>query len=441
MPRTVIPAFDPQPGPAYNGQPEAQGWIDVAWNTVTNNGLALVVGFTAAIAAAIAAGILLTRAVRRFAAAEKRAEKLTGPVMFGGMVWSAEAVWELTGPKAADLPIGLRIAIFTVLEFMLFVAMLRTAESMKTNGHPGRSGKLAWGIAGLMALVGFIVGAFLDENIGVAVFRPVVPIVLTTLWWIGVIGEGDPNDTSSWNWTPRNLLIRMGALKPGQQDVKKIQRDHLIQRMTDLYYPIAFNVDGLNPTKVKKIKERLAKLTLDADDEIIREVQRRVARTSWTTAQLLPYTATNPSTTDADEPDDETDAPTTTRQETAPTTRQPKRVEVPPTRRIKAPSRAATSGDASGDDPATKAAWLVVTRGISNQKAADEIGGTSEPSVRRRVKTIREGIANGTIQPPATNTSDAPTNPSEPAVTGPIDEPKESVAAGVNGYHHTPEEN
>lgn len=438
MPTTVPLAQPDTPAMPPGHAPAApQGWMDAAWTQITNNGTVAAVVLTTAAVAALTGALFLTRAIRKFAHSPSRAEKLTGPVMFGGMVWSAEAVWEITGPKGAGLPTGLRIAIFSVLEFMLFVAMLRTGDSMRENGHPGRSGKFAWGIAGLMAVVGFVVGAFLDKNIGVAVFRPVVPLVLTTLWWIGVIGEGDPGQASSWNWTPRNLLIKVGALKPGKQDVKEVQRDHLVQKMTDLYYKVAFVKESDQTSKVKKARARLARLTLDADDEIIREVQRRVARTSWTTAQLLPYKLTDPSTVAGDDLDDAADEAMTTVPVDAVTTRRPSNVQVPPTRRVKAASRTSTSSDARRDDPATQAAWLVVTQGISNQRAADAVGGTSEPSVRRRVNKLRDAIASGEIPDPAKPASGA----SPAIVTTPIPEPNKPVTAGINGHAKTSEEN
>lgn len=111
----------------------------------------------------------------------------------------------------------------------------------------------------------------------------------------------------------------------------------------------------------------------------------------------------------------------------------------PVARRAPAASPASTSGDAPDADPATRAAHLVLTRKLSNRQAASEVGGTSEATVRRRVKEIRkaqsqagpDASADADIDPDGEAAERVITTP----LTLPVPEPKTPVTAGINGHH------
>lgn len=126
----------------------------------------------------------------------------------------------------------------------------------------------------------------------------------------------------------------------------------------------------------------------------------------------------------------------------APATRPRNQRRTPPVaRRTKPASPTATSGDAPDADPATQAAHLVLTQGLSNRQAASQVGGTSEASVRRRVNQIRESQSAA----PADADPDSEDAERVAAVltlpTLPIRTPQAVVTHAVNGYHQTPEEN
>ncbi len=313
--------------------------------------------------------IIIGRKVRN-AKAGKIADKLVGPVMFAGMIWSADAVWILTGPDHLDLPTPLRVAMFAVLEFALLVAMLRAKDSMDRIGRPGAHGGTAWLIALAIAVFGFILG-LAEGGLVVAAFRPLIPLALTKLWWDGILGDSERKG-GSFKWTPRNLMIRLGAIDADERDVKTVNRDRLIQRMTDLYYDSQYGPEG----KRLKLRTRLARLTLDADEEIIREVMHRVRRTQWTTAAPLPYDLTQP------------DDAAVTQGVTQPDAARDTGVAVPPARRVKHVPQSLTSGDATDADPVAQAVQLVKTHGMSPRKAAAQVGGTSASTVTRRLKDL-----------------------------------------------------
>jgi hypothetical protein len=353
----------------------------------------------------------------KIAKSETPDEPLSNLGMLGGMGWSSEAVWTLTGPGGANLALPLRIALFAILEMILGVFMIRAKRNMRTIHRPGWAGRFAWLVAGGMSLV----AVWTAHNAGEAFLRLLVPLLLTTMWWNGLVGEirreADPDEGGRFNWTPRNLLIRVGAITPGAKDVKTVHRERLTQKMTTLYYDSLYGLE----TKREARRSRLARLTLDADDALVTEVMTRVRRTAWTTATPLPYEVTRADDAPRDASTEDGDAPVR------------KRVEVPSLRRTKRASTLATSGDAADADPATRAAHLVVTRGLSNRKAAAEIGGTSEASVRRRVNELRQTKGE-------THASDATHASSAEIVMTPIPDPRPSVTQGVNGHHPTTEE-
>lgn len=315
----------------------------------------------------------LARRVVKIAKSEKPDEPLSNLGMLGGLGWSSEAVWTLTGPGGANLDTPLRIGLFAILEMILGVFMIRAKRNMRDLAWPGKSGYFAWGVAAGMSLV----AVWTAHNPGEAFLRLLIPILLTAMWWDGLVGEKkrerDPDEGGRFNWTPRTLLIRIGAITPGKKDVKTVHRERLTQKMTTLYYDSLYGPEK----KREALRSKLARLTLDADDAVVAEVMRRVRRTSWTTAKPLPYDPTHPDAAAVTQADAPGDAP------------RDAGVAVPLTRRVKAPTQASTSGDARDADPATRAAQLVMTQNLSNRKAAEQVGGTSEATVRRRVNELR----------------------------------------------------
>ena len=254
--------------------------------------------------------------------------------------------------------------------------MIRAKRNMRTIGKPGKAGLYARLVAGGMSLV----AVWTANNVGEGFLRLLVPVLLTLMWWDGLVGETEltsDDEPGRWNWGPRQVLIRIGAIQPGKRDVRTVHRERLTQRMTDLYYT------SLNGPERKrgKVKSKLARLTLDADDEIIQAVLARVRRTSWVDVKLLPYAPAQPTSevlaqVDA-HPNARAYAP-----RNAP-------VEVPPARRAKPRTQAPNSGYAPEKDAGTQAALYALTHRpeVSNRQAAEKYG-VSDGTVRNRLKEL-----------------------------------------------------
>lgn len=220
-------------------------------------------------------GLLIGVVLRRFVRSERPDNILSNLAFLMGFGWSSEAVWVLTGPGGADLVTPYRVALFAVCEVVLIVFMIRAKRNMRILARPGRAGRWAWAVATGMSLV----AVWTAHNPGEAFLRLLVPLLLTAMWWDGLVGEGAAKreDATSWRWTPRRLLLWLGAIEPGERDVEQVHRERLTQQMTR----VEFDRRHTTGDKQARATRKLARLSLTADDDIVTEVQRRVDRASW----------------------------------------------------------------------------------------------------------------------------------------------------------------
>jgi hypothetical protein len=246
---------------------------------MTNIDVAALVGDWRALAAAVALcallAFLVAWKVRGVAKSPRPDDALSNVAMLAGFGWSSEAVWVIAGPASADLPTPIRIALFTIFEVILVVFMIRTKRNMKEIGRPGNAGRMTWFVATGMSLV----AVWTAHNPGEAFLRLLVPILLTAMWWNGIVGEGTrkSDGASSWRWTPRRLLLWLGAIEPGERDVDTVHRDRLTQQMTRLEFQRRHGSERRSQRAARK----LARLSLTADDVIVAEVRDRVDRAVW----------------------------------------------------------------------------------------------------------------------------------------------------------------
>lgn len=420
-----IPVPTTTPGPA-TAQVDG-GWAQ-AWNWITGHNTALF----AALVATVLVLWFLTRKAKKIAGSDQPDRALSRIGMAIGMGWSGEATWVI-GTHLLHIPWQVVLLLLFVLETNLAVAMIRAERHHRDHATPGDYGTTAWLIAGAMALI----AAFASHSLAEVALRLAIPLLVTKTWWDGMVGSvGASMGGGTLRWTPRRLALWLGIIEPGERDVETVHRDRLTRQMTRLYYLKLYGWKKLS----RRRGARLAKLTLVADDAIIVEVMRRVRRTGWTDAKLLEYSATHlmaqSAAPDEAAPLDGETAQFGARHDAATgagvaqgSKASNNRVTVPPTRRVKGASGAATSGDADGADPATLAAHLVMTQQIPIREAARQVPGASEATVRRRVDKLRDatgGAVDGAAGERAISAPDLP-----------VPEPVAAVTHGVNGYHPT----
>jgi hypothetical protein len=192
----------------------------------------------------------------------------------GALSFSAEGMWEVATQKLG-LPATFAALVFFLFEAQLVSAMFRANRYQKLNGNPGRHGRAVWLIAGVMGLI----VAFAADSFVEAPLRLAIPLLAAYQWWLGLTADGVTEDkgATSWRWTPRRLLLWLGAIEPGERDVVAVDRERRVAQMTNLEYRRRHGWVRLAGRR----GARLARLSLVADDEMIAEVQRRVDRAGW----------------------------------------------------------------------------------------------------------------------------------------------------------------
>jgi hypothetical protein len=231
-----------------------------------------------ALIGALAVSVLLliwvARRVRKIVHSERPDEPLSNLAMLIGLGWSSEVIWEITRTRL-HFPLALTLLVFFVFEVALLLSMMRAKRHVKDFGWTGRFGTTAWTIAVLMSTV----AAAASHSLAEAVLRAAIPLVVTRLWWDGVIGGAAkrPESVSSWRWTPRRLLLAIGAIEPGERDVETVHRERLTQQMTKLEFRRRHGSKRFTERRAA----RLARLSLTADDAVINDVRSRVDRALW----------------------------------------------------------------------------------------------------------------------------------------------------------------
>lgn len=218
--------------------------------------------------------IWLARRVRRIARSERPDDALANLAMLIGLGWSSEVIWEIT-QNQLHFPIGLTLLLFFVLESLLLLAMMRAKRHVREFGWPGRFGTTAWIVAGSMSTV----AVFASHSLAEAALRAAIPLLVTKQWWDGLVGgtAKRPETASSWRWTPRRLLLALGAIEPGERDVETVNRERVTQQMTRL----EFRRRHGSPRQQERAARKLARMSLTADDDMISVVRQRVDRATW----------------------------------------------------------------------------------------------------------------------------------------------------------------
>jgi hypothetical protein len=215
--------------------------------------------------------VLIGRKVRAIARSERPDEPLAAWAMLIGLGWSSEAIWEITRVRLG-FALGLTLLLFVVNELALVLSMLRAKRHQIEHGWPGRFGQTAWGLAVLMAVIAASISTSLPE----AILRAAIPLVVTKLWWDGLIPGRRPGATS-WRWTPRHFLIWVGAIQPGEQDVATVHRERLTRQLVSLEFRRRHGARWLRNRRAG----RLARLSLAADEGMIDEARARLGRSRW----------------------------------------------------------------------------------------------------------------------------------------------------------------
>jgi len=175
---------------------------------------------------------------------------------------------------------GPTIAMFGVFEAAFLLAAQRAEQHMARHGWPGHHLRTVLAVGVIMACVGFLASQSGTE----AFIRVAVPLIAVKIWRDGLYdGRETKPSASSWLWTPRNLAIYLGALQQGENDTVTIGRERLIARMVRAEFKRRHGDEKHRERHAR----RLMRLSLQADDAMVREVRSRVDRAQWFTVTPL----------------------------------------------------------------------------------------------------------------------------------------------------------
>lgn len=195
--------------------------------------------------------------------------------------FSAEGMWYVAVDKA-DVPPVVAAGVFFVFELFQVRSMLAARDRYRATavfdadgaivqaGDPGKHGSAVWILA---AVMGGIV-ALAAHSPADAALRLSIPLGAALLWWNDLTDNGVRRQRGSWRWTPRRLLLALGAIEPGERDFETVDRERRIAQMTVIAHKLHHGSARLAGWRAA----RLRRLTLAADDAMVAEVHRRVER-------------------------------------------------------------------------------------------------------------------------------------------------------------------
>jgi hypothetical protein len=208
-----------------------------------------------------------------FALASKRRDRRVALIATTiGLAWTAQGMWK-AATTTYHVPALLAGVLFLLFETFMLSAMLRANRFRTARKRRDRAVRFVWSLA----VVGGSVVA-LAEGWHQVPLRFVVPLLVAWNWYLDLTADDDPDERqpTSWRWTPRRLLLAVGALEPGARDAVTIDRERLTSRMTMLKFRLTRGDSKVSDLLRRDV--RLAKLALSADDAMVVEMHARVAR-------------------------------------------------------------------------------------------------------------------------------------------------------------------
>jgi hypothetical protein len=174
------------------------------------------------------------------------------------------------------------------------VALNITAKAVE-HARTYLNGPGVWG--NRLYLVGTLAGAIVctaGDNPGAMVFRFAMPIIGV---WLVILNltpdKADADDgESSWRWNLTNLLIYVGAKKPGKNSTEQVNREYQTKKIVSLGHKVHRKQSGGRLATALRDRRvaRLARLALEADTAMEDDARAKIARAINIVDRLSPAT-------------------------------------------------------------------------------------------------------------------------------------------------------
>jgi len=239
------------------------------------------------VAAGLAATVLLLFWTVRRAIRSGRPDRWLARLSFVvGFAWSGEAMWEVATQQLHLSYVFAGFAFF-LFESQMATAMMRAERHQAIHHHPGRHGRSVW----LIAVVAGVIAAMAGDSTVESVLRLVVPLLVAHQWWVGLTGDGTdrPADAITWTWTPRRILVTLGLARPGEHDLKTVNRERHVHAIAVVSHRLH---STSIPWRLAWQHARLRRLAMHADDQMLDDARARVERVWQAADRTRPVDAT-----------------------------------------------------------------------------------------------------------------------------------------------------
>lgn len=206
--------------------------------------------------------------------------------------FSAEGMWEVA-TQALHLETYIALVLFAMFEVVMVNQGLLAKHKLDpaVPGSPRKHMVFVW-------LIAFATGGIAStnsDNLTEFCLRLVAPSVAAGIWWTTLTADGvvKDKDAVTVRWSLRRLALWVGAIEPGENDVKDVDRERRLSKLIDLAN--ARQRGDLSKRQARK----LSRLERHADDAMLDEVIRRMDRSAWFNSALdtpAPLAAGTPAT-------------------------------------------------------------------------------------------------------------------------------------------------
>jgi hypothetical protein len=226
-----------------------------------------------AIVAALGLGLAILIATIRRVTGRKTTTKdrdtLSNVVTLMVLALTAEGMfWVLTTKLTMPLPWWLAIFVCAVAEGLM-INFFRLAKTFQDrHGRPGPFGTAFW----IVAVAEGAVVALASNNVVEIALRILLPLGVALLHWIKLTAESSQENKGRFMWTPLNLLIRLGAWKPGKTTVDEAEAERFEEKLTNAAYMLA-SARWFKGRKRRRVRKMMLKANPDTAAAVIAHLE------------------------------------------------------------------------------------------------------------------------------------------------------------------------
>jgi hypothetical protein len=219
----------------------------------------------------IALALIVTtiRRVTRRTTPTAKHDHLSNGVTAMALALTAEGMfWVLTSKLSMPLPWWLAIFVCAVAEGLMVNFFRLAKEFQARHGRPGPFGTAFW----IVAVAEGAIVALASTNVVEIALRILLPLGVALLHWIKLTAESSQEHRGRFMWTPLNLLIRIGAWKPGKTTVDEAEAKRFEEKLTRAAYMLASARIG-KQRKLRRVRRMMLKADPATADAVVAHLE------------------------------------------------------------------------------------------------------------------------------------------------------------------------